>query len=284
VAYVKEHSNMNALITGSDGVVGGYVDFGVRTNHRSLDVTDLKEVMGICSRYKPDTIMHLAAETNVERCDRDSAYAQLINGVGTYNVALAAREIGAKLVYISTSAVFDGVKDTPYNEQDVARPQSQYGHSKYLGELAVMGLVPESHVIARISWVFGGGPSKDQKFIAKILAQLDQPIINVVKGKRGSPTYAKDLVAGVRILLEEGKTGVYHMSNAGSPTRAEVAKEIVRLTGSKTKVREVEPDFFGNAYAHGVDNESMISRGAYMRPWQEALREYITTEWPQVMH
>ena len=268
-----------ALITGADGMIGSYIDFGIRTNHRSLDVTNLAEVMKVCQAHKPKLIIHLAAETDVDHCEHDETHAYNVNAVGTYNMATAAKKLGAKFVYISTSGVFDGAKAEPYTEDDIPAPQTIYGHSKYLGELAVKGML-ENYLILRIAWVFGGGPGKDQKFIAKILKQIDKSEINVVSGKRGSPTYGKDLVAGIRRLVEEGKTGLYHMGNAGSPTRADVVREIVRITGSRAKVTEVSASFFGlSADAGRPDNESMISKVPYMRPWQEALADYIHTEW-----
>jgi dTDP-4-dehydrorhamnose reductase len=135
------------------------------------------------------------------------------------------------------------------------------------------------YLILRIAWVFGGGKTKDQKFVAKILQQLDHPVINVVTGKRGSPTYGKDLVAGMQRLIKEGKSGTYHMGNVGAPTRADVAKEIVRIAGSHAEVREVEPGFFSASHIDRTSNESMTSKVPYMRPWQEALKEYIETEW-----
>ena len=268
-----------ALITGADGMIGSYIDFGIRTNHRSLDVTNLAEVMKVCNAHKPKLIIHLAAETDVDHCEHDAAHAHNVNAVGTYNMATAAKKIGAKLIYISTSGVFDGIKTEPYTEEDIPAPQNIYGHSKYLGELAVKGML-DDYLILRICWVFGGGQTKDQKFVAKILRQLDKPVINVVTGKRGSPTYGKDLVAGIRRLVEEGKSGVYHMGNAGSPTRADLVREIVRITASSSEVREVSASFFGlPADAGRPDNESMVSKVSYMRPWQEALAEYIETEW-----
>src|SRR3989344_4148971 len=103
-----------ALITGADGMIGSYIDFGIRTNHRSLDVTNLAEVMKVCNTHKPKLIIHLAAETDVDQCERDETHAYSVNAVGTYHMALAARDINAKLVYFSTSGVFDGTKGDPY--------------------------------------------------------------------------------------------------------------------------------------------------------------------------
>jgi len=266
------------LITGGDGMVGSYIDFGISTNHRSLDVTDFKEVLATCKHHEPKLIIHLAAETDFDRCERDTSHAYMVNAIGTYNVAFAAREVGAKFVYVSTSAVFDGNKEGPYSEEDIPNPQNHYGHSKYLGEIATTGLLKDA-LIVRICWVFGGGVTKDQKFVAKILKQLDQPIINVVASKCGSPTYGKDLVEGIKQLVKDGKTGIYHMGNEGTPTRADVVREIIRITGSRVEVREVDETFFSASYADRLNNESMVSKTNYMRPWKEALAEYIQTEW-----
>ena len=272
-----------ALITGADGMIGSYIDFGIRTNHRSLDVTNLIEVLKVCNEHKPRLIIHLAAETDVDHCERDATHAYNVNTIGTYNMAIAARTVGAKFVYISTSVVFDGMKTKPYTEKDRPAPQTVYGHSKYLGEHAVEGTLND-YLILRISWVFGGGPTKDQKFVAKILRQLDRPVINVIAGKRGSPTFGKDLVAGIRRLVGEGKSGVYHMSNVGTPTRADVVREIVKITGSSAEVREVAASFFSATYADRSENESIVSRVSYMRPWEDALQEYIKTEWNSVIN
>lgn len=269
------------LITGAGGMVGSYIDFGIKTTHRTLDVTDLNEVRRVVHAHQPKAILHLAAEVDFDRCERDTTAAYNVNAVGTYNIAIAARDVGAVMVYVSTSAVFDGAKNEPYTESDIPNPASHYGHSKYLGELAVQG-VSDNYIIARIAWVFGGGPGKDQKFVAKILNQINQPVIRVVRDVRGSPTYGKDLIRGIKQLMLEERRGVFHMANVGAPTRADVVREILAVTGKTNTVRieEVEQNFFGADYAQRSANESMVSKGEYMRPWREALREYIETEWP----
>jgi dTDP-4-dehydrorhamnose reductase len=191
-------------------MIGSYVDFGIRMDHSSLDITDLSQVRAMCHEHKPKVIIHLAAATDLARCEREPDFAHRVNTVGTYNVALVAREIGAKVVYVSTSGVFDGTKEAPWGTEDVPNPQNQYAHSKYLGELAVQGILAD-HLIVRTSWVFGGGPTKDQKFVGKVMRQLDQSEIQAVADKRGSPAYGKDVIEGIKRLLAEGKSGVYHM-------------------------------------------------------------------------
>lgn len=271
----------NALVTGADGMVGSYADFGFRTTRATLDVTDENAVRDYCRSKHPAAIVHLAAATDLARCEADPDYAYRVNVRGTYNVALAARESGAKMIYVSTSGVFDGTKSNPYAADDVPNPLNAYGRSKYLGELIVAGMLGD-YCIARISWVFGGGPETDRKFVSKIIAQLDQPTITAVADKYGSPTYAKDAIAHIRRLVERDARGIFHISNTGRATRADIAREIVRITGSAARVADVPASRFAISYPTG-ENESMEVNVPDTRPWQEALREYIEVEWPDAI-
>ena len=265
----------NVLFTGSDGMLGSYFDFGIRMSRAELDITNLSAVIAACQEHKPDTIVHLAALTDLTVCEREPSRAYAVNAVGAYHMALAARTIGAKLVYISTSGVFDGIKKEPYTEGDVPNPVNTYGHSKYLCELAVAGMLTD-YLIVRASWLFGGGKGKDKKFVGKLLGQLRGAGIRAVADKRGSPTYAKDLARAVQDLLEEDARGVIHLGE-GSATRYDMAKEVVAITGAPVSVEPMASEDFPSAYRSGP-NESM-PMSARMRPWQEALREYLTTEW-----
>lgn len=265
------------LVTGVNGMVGFYVNFGIKTDRRSLDVTDLKEVLNVCRLHKPQAIIHLAAETDVDRCERNPEHAYMVNAIGTYHMALAAKELGAKLVYITTAGVFDGVKKEPYTEEDEANPQNYYGRSKHLGELAVKGVL-ENYIIARVCWMFGGGPKRDQKFVAKIIKQFDKGEIRAVDDQIGSPTFGKDLLGAIKKLLEEGRNGVFNLANKGVCSRYEFAKEIIDILNPGIKVTPAKMADFNLDAARTV-NEGLISSVDLMRPWQEALREYLETEW-----
>ncbi len=269
------------LITGSTGMVGSYINFGIKTDRRSLDITDLKEAVNVCKRYKPDTIIHLAAETDVDRCERDPEQAYLVNTIGTYNMAVAAKEVGAKLIYISTAAVFDGTKDDPYIETDVPNPQNYYARSKYLGELAVRGVMNDNYIIARAGWMFGGGPDRDLKFVAKIIPQFKNPEIKAVNDKFGSPTYGKDLVDGIKQLILSKANGIYHMSNKGVCSRYDIAMFIKDIIHSKTNIVSVDSSYFNLDAVRG-NSEGMASRVEIMRPWRDALKEYLETEWKKL--
>lgn len=263
------------LITGANGVVGGYIDFGTRLTHSELDITDLNAVLTAFTKHKPRVVIHLAASNDLSRCEREPWYAYSVNAVGTYNLALAAHSIGAKLVYVSTSGVFDGTKKESYTEKDIPNPVNVYGHSKYLGELAVRGIL-DNFLIVRTSWVFGGGKDKDKKFVGRILQQSKEKEVRAVTDKRGSPTYAKDLASALRTLAEGEVRGVVHIAGEEA-TRYDVAFEVLKLAGSRATVVQATSADFAVNYRSG-ENESMV-RSPLMRPWREALEEYIETEW-----
>lgn len=265
----------DVLITGSEGMVGGYMNFGIRLTHKELDVTDLRAVTDALMTHKPRAVIHLAAATDLVRCEQDPSYAYAVNAVGTYHVALASRAVGARLIHVSTSGVFDGLKKEPYTENDAPNPVNVFGHSKYLAELAVRGIL-DNFLIVRTSWVFGGGRERDKKFVGKILRQREAAEVRAVADRRGSPTYAKDLAAALGTLADGDARGITHLSG-GEATRYDVAREALSLAGSHAKVVAATSADFASNYTSG-ENESMI-RSPLIRPWKESLKEYVETEW-----
>lgn len=274
---MKSYDFAQVLTTGADGMIGSYVDFGMRTDRKELDVLDGRAVMRYVQEHKPRAIIHLAGATSTEQCERDPLHAYELNVRGTYNVAFAARAVGATLVYASTSRVFKGDKSTPYAENDLPEPDTQYGRTKYMGELLVSAMV-QNYIIARTAWVFGGGRGRDNKFFGNIVQQLDNSEIVALHDVQGSPTYGKDYIAAIKQLLSLGERGVFHLSNEGVATRHELASRIVVQMKSSANVRPVDRSHFP-AGALLPSNESMVSRLPLMRPWQEALAEYVHSEW-----
>lgn len=265
------------LITGANGMVGSYVNFGVPTGRDELDITDLKSVYAAFEKYKPEVVIHLAAETDVDKCERDPDHAYRVNSIGTYNVALAAKRHDALMVYVSTAAVFDGFKKGPYEVTDKENPQHYYGQSKYLGELIVRGMSTK-HLIVRAGWIFGGGPSHDKKFVGKIMKLMENQEIKAVNDKLGSPTYAKDLIASIRTLITSGEHGTYHLANLGTCSRYEIAVHMKNILKKDCIVTPVPSSFFSLDAERGA-SEGLHSDERLMRPWREALTEYLETEW-----
>lgn len=268
------------LVTGSRGMMGSYVDFGTRTDRDSLDVTDPAAIETAFLKYKPETVLHLGAYTDVEGAESNPGQAYLINTMGTAHIAQAARKHGAKLVYISTSGVFDGLKKGLYEPQDAPNPETVYGKSKYYGEVLVQGMLTD-YLICRVCWVFGGGPGRDKKFFGKVMKQLIEEKKDLIKATNdviGSPTYAKDALENVKTLMAGNKKGVFHISNTGSVTRYDVATHMLRYLNRDVRIKPVPTSFF-NPKAPIVVNEAMSSQGA--RPWQDALEEYVRDEWKE---
>lgn len=267
----------HVFVTGADGMVGSYVDFGIRTSRKTLDITDFEKTQEIIRDHNPKIILHLAAQTDVKVAEENPERTYFVNTIGTYNIAEASKKIGAKLVHISTVGVFNGTKKEPYTLNDSPSPHNHYGRSKYIGEIIVRELL-EDYIIIRPGWMFGGGPKKDKKFIAKIIRQLEKPQIEVVDDQFGTLIFAKDLVHAIKQLILDDATGIYHIANEGFVSRYEVAREIVKIAGAETKITAIKLADPGESSAVGK-NEGLLS-SVPLRSWKDALREYIETEWP----
>ena len=248
-----------------------------------LDVRDPAQARQAIEAWRPDRVIHLAALTDVDGCQRDPEAAFSNNTLGTQNVALACQRCDVELIYVSTLAVFNGQKTEAYIEFDAPDPANVYGRSKYEGEQMVRALAPR-HYVVRAGWIFGGG-RHDKKFVGKILAQARQRSeLRAVDDKFGSPTYTVDFARGLARLAESGLYGTYHLVNTGQPTsRYEVARQIVRVAGLKhCQVLPVSSDTFPLAAPRprmeAARNYLLELRGLnWMRPWTEALEEYART-------
>ncbi len=268
----------DVLTIGASGLIGSYVDFGTRPSKEELDILDEAAVARYVEDRRPGAILLLAGATDMKRCEEDPAYAYELNVRGAYTVARAARMVGATVVYASTSRVFKGDKDTPYEETDMPDPQTAYARTKYFGELVTAAIAPR-HIIARTAWVFGGGPLRDDKFYGKMLRQLRTPGADVValNDVHGSPTYGKDYIAALKSLITEGASGTFHIANEGVATRYETAEVMARELKTKVAVRAVDRSYFPDAALPA--NEAIVSGTVRLRSWQEALSEYLSTEW-----
>jgi dTDP-4-dehydrorhamnose reductase len=283
------------LVTGAAGVVGGYVS-DVFSDHElvltdivgdvdTLDVTEPGSVRRLVAETQPEVVIHLAAATDVDRCEQDPDTAYRTNAIGTQNVALACKDVGAVLVYTSTAGVFGGEKPEPYVEFDEPSPVNVYGHSKLAGERIIQSLL-DRYYIARCGWMVGGG-AKDMKFVGKILRIFEggERRLRAVDDKIGSPTYARDFAAGIRDLIETGYYGLYHLVNGGgAASRYDVAvavREILEL--DHVSVEPVSSAYFPlpapRARSEAMLNYKLELLGLNrMRPWRDALEFYLTAE------
>jgi dTDP-4-dehydrorhamnose reductase len=276
---MRQFDFSQVLTTGAGGMIGAYVDFGMRPDRQELDVLDGEAILTYVEMHRPQAIIHLAGATDMARCEGEPAYAYELNVRGTYNVARAARTTGIPMVYASTSRVFKGNKEGPYVEDDAPEPETHYGRTKHIGELITAALVPH-HIIARTAWVFGGGPDRDNKFYGTIIRKLieSQEEIVALNDVYGSPTYAKDFIGALKELLENKTYGTFHIANAGEATRFDIARELAERLKPGRKVCAVDRSHFATG-ASLPTNEAVSSKQCVLRPWKEALAEYIDGEW-----
>jgi dTDP-4-dehydrorhamnose reductase len=217
----------------------------VEKNIGYLDVREYNKLSDLIEKIKPDIVMHLAAETDVDKCELEPDHAFRTNTIGTQNVALACQKRNITMVYISTIGVFYGDKPTPYTEFDDPNPINIYGRSKLEGEKIVQRLLKNYYII-RAGWMIGGGPKLDKKFIGKIIKQIDEKtVLRAVNDKIGSPTYTVDFSRCLLDLIETGYYGIYHCTNKGYGSRFDVAKKIVDFLGrSDITVEPVSSAYF----------------------------------------
>jgi dTDP-4-dehydrorhamnose reductase len=252
-----------------------------------LDVREFDEVLRTAVHLKPDLIAHLAAETDVEKCEMDPDHAYRTNAVGTQNVALVCKRLKIPMAYVSTAGVFNGEKQEPYTEFDEPHPINVYGASKLAGENYVRGLV-EEYFIIRAGWMIGGG-YKDKKFVRKILDQINRGTTRIyaVTDRYGSPTYAPAFSRTAEKLIESGFFGTFHLACKGQCTRYDVAKEILKIINRiDIQLVPVSSDHFRTEYPATRPKSEMMRnyvlelRGLDQMPtWQEGLREYIKTRY-----
>ncbi len=249
---------------------------------QKLDITNSQEVFNIIEAVKPDYVFHLAAETDVDRCEKEPEHAFRVNTIGTENIALVCQKLNIKMLYISTAGVFFGDKQDPYTEFDIPNPANVYGHSKLQGEIIVSNLLRE-YFIVRAGWMVGGWEI-DKKFVYKIVQQLKEgkTELRVVSDKFGSPTFTKDFARNLVALVKTERYGLYHMTNKGSGTRYDIAIKIVDFMGLKNKVTFIPtnsaqfPLPAPRARSEMMRNYKLDLIGLNLMPaWEKSLEEYI---------
>ena len=276
---------IKAFITGSNGLLGQEVykifkDNGwvvTSASHKDLDITDLSQVREVLSIHAPTVLINCAAYTAVDKAEEETERANLVNGLGVRNLALACKELNISLIHISTDYVFDGSGSEPWRIFDERNPINAYGYSKYLGERYLEVISPK-YFLVRTSWLFGsGGPN----FVSTILSTaLKQGELRVVNDQFGCPTYAPDLADTLLKLVKTGAYGVYHVTNQGITNWYEFAKEIVGQAGLKVPVISVSSDEFVRP-AKRPKNSALDpfplkeTVGSLLPSWQDALGRFL---------
>jgi dTDP-4-dehydrorhamnose reductase len=292
--------DMRILITGAAGMLGsalspelirkGHIvydtDLTLPSKNKFLDVRNYQQVKCKVEEVNPDMVMHLAAETDVDKCELEPDHAFLTNTIGTQNVALVCQKKNVEMVYISTIGVFYGDQHDPYTEFDDPNPINLYGKSKLEGEKIVQHLL-KNYYIVRAGWMVGGGPKRDKKFVGKIIRLLGETNkLKAVNDKIGSPTYTVDFSRCLANLIETGYYGLYHCTNKGYCTRYDVAKKIIEILGKTDVALEaVSSAYFPLPAARARSEMSRNYKLGLLgmdtpRDWNVALKEYVSS-WVQ---
>jgi dTDP-4-dehydrorhamnose reductase len=273
---------MRVTIFGASGLLGKALmrewsgDTVTGLTSHAADIRDGKRVLEVVQEARPEWIVLAAAYTDVDGCESKPELAFAVNRDGAVNVAAAAKQVGARLVFLSSDYVFDGTKTTPYETGDARKPQSVYGRTKAEAEVRLLELMPDC-CIARTSWLFGVGGKCFPDTILKLAAS--RPTLDVVNDQRGSPTYAEDLARAIIQLCRKNATGIVHATNSGDCSWFEFAEEIVSRAGLGTTVRPVSSQQMARPAprpAYSVLSPARLrALGIEMPSWRDALQRYL---------
>jgi len=244
------------------------------------DITDPGSIIDTVVGFKPDVVIHAAALTDVDGCERNPELAFRVNALGTHNIALACERGNAAMIHVSTNDVFDGTLGRPYYEWDTPSPQSVYARSKAAAEFYVRTFLQRFYIV-RTAWLYARGGNN---FVTKIIAAADKHgALRVVADEVSAPTYAPDLAQAIAQLVHTAHYGIYHFTNSGFCSRYDWACKILEISGrGQAAVEAITSDEWTRAappplYAPLV-NFSGAALGITLRPWEEALKDYFADD------
>lgn len=275
---------MKVAITGAAGLFGHALMkvFGERhavagMTRQEADIACEDQVESAMAAIRPDVVVHAAAIPNPDTCEAEPARAYAVNIHGTRFIAAAAARVGARVAYISTDAVFDGNKTSPYSETDATAPATVYGRTKLHSERIVQA-ARESWIF-RVSVLFGTGK---ENFVEKGLRRMAAGETYVVASDQlGNATSTLDAAEKIRDVVEARRYGLFHVANAGSCTRLELARRAAKLAGldpagviGKPLAEMGRP---AKRLPYSVLACNALEQNGFgpLRPWTEALRDYI---------
>ena len=285
------NKEMKILVTGVKGQLGydcvrelrkrGYTNV-LGIDKETLDITDEEKVLSFIKEYKPDVVMHNAAWTAVDKAEENKDLVYKVNALGPKYIAKACKEVGAKMVYISTDYVFDGKGETPFEVDSPKNGLSTYGKTKGQGEDFVTSIL-DKYFIVLISWVFGVNGNNFVKTMLK-LADMGKTELNVVSDQIGSVTYTYDLAKLLCDMIETDKYGIYHATNEGYISWKEFAEEIFKLANKNVVVHGVSTLEYKRLVPNQTDrplnsrmSKSSLDEAGFNRlpDWKDALTRYL---------
>lgn len=269
-------------ITGAEGHIGNaLLDLleGVEyqllpTDIEEVDITKIDEVTQFVHVNRPDVVINCAGLTDVQECENNVDEAYRVNAIGVRNVALAANEVNAKVIQISTDDVFDKESRIPYNEFDNVHPRTIYGKSKEAGEKILTQLL-NRFVIIRSSWIYGIG----RDFVDEVLHNVGQgKTMEVPNNQYAAPTSAKELAKVIRHFIDNEEYGLYHVVCPGSCSRYEFARTILEYSGKAGEL-DLYPVVIEDSArpTYSVLDNMMLRLTGIEEPkdWKTALKEYL---------
>lgn len=291
IEEIKRMKESKILVTGSKGQLGfdcveelkerGYSNV-LAVDRDDFDITNFEDVYDYILKYKPSIVLHNAAWTAVDKAEQYPEEVYKVNVVGTENIAKACKDINAKMVYISTDYVFDGLGEKPFEVNDEKNGLSVYGRTKSEGENRVKKIL-EKYFIVRISWAFGRNGNNFVKTMLKI-AENGKKEVNVVSDQIGSVTYTEDLASLICDMIETEKYGIYHATNEGYISWSEFAKKIFELSNYDVKVNAITTKEYMTMYPNQatrplnsrLSKNSLDASGFKRLPrWEDALERFL---------
>jgi dTDP-4-dehydrorhamnose reductase len=255
--------------------------------HQDLDVTDEAGVTSAIRSLEPDWVLNTAAFHRVDDCELDPTLTFAVNALGALNVARAAADVGSGVVFYSTDYVFGGQdreRGRPYEEGDSPRPLSVYGASKVAGEQLVMQ-ANARHLVVRSAGLYGTATSHKGWTFPELMINKarTEGLVRVVTDQVLSPTFTADLAQKTKELIEHDATGLFHLTNIGECSWFEFAQEALDIAGVEAKMESISTGQL-HQRARRPPYSALVSTRleevglSPLRPWKEALGDYLQTK------
>lgn len=266
----------NILIAGGYGMIGSNLDFGIKPLKSEFDVTDPESIARACEKYNPSGLLCLSG-IDLRNSEENPIDACKVNSIGVYYLAREARKRKIPLIIISTGAVFSGGIEESFNEESTPNPLNVYGQTKYIAEIIALES-SEKNLVVRTGWVFGTKKDSEKKhFFDKMLdLAIEGKEIKATYDQYGSPTYMKDLVSELKVLISNDSSGIYHVINSGRASGAEFIKEAVAYLESKSEIKRISVTEFISAVKRSP-SECLTSEKSKLRSWKESLKDYLNS-------
>jgi len=283
---------MKITVIGGNGQLGTDVVAAFANNgddvsaltHSDIELLSIDSISHCLKELIPDVVINTAAMHHVENCEREPEKAFAVNGLGTRNLSLVVRDLGAVFMHVSTDYVFDGRKESPYEEENAPRPLNVYGNTKLSGEYFVRGTW-DKHFVLRTSAIYGKSPCRAKgglNFIELILKLArERGEVRVVDNEFVTPTSTLELARQMVVLSRSDAYGLYHGTAEGSCSWYEFAQMIFELTHTKVELKVAGPNEFPTKVARPkysvLENRELKNKGLNsFKPWQDGLKEYLS--------